>query len=85
MSKAHYDADLPARSGMGSSSAFAVGLLHAAHRYLGRPATALQLAQNAIHLERNVLGEHGGQPRPGRGGARGLGIASISELTIPFK
>src|SRR5437870_3340225 len=40
----HHDGDLPARSGMGSSSAFTVGLLHALHALHGRMANKHQLA-----------------------------------------
>lgn len=53
----HHDGDLPARSGMGSSSAFAVGILHALHALQGRLCSKEQLAIEAIHLERDTLGE----------------------------
>ena len=53
----HHDGDLPARSGMGSSSAFTVGLLHALHALLGRMATKQQLAKESVHLEQDVLKE----------------------------
>lgn len=56
----HHDGDLPARSGMGSSSAFAVGILHALHALEGRMRSKEQLAAEAIHLEQNVLREHVG-------------------------
>src|SRR5271165_5004652 len=39
----HHDGDLPARSGMGSSSAFTVGLLHALHALRGEMMTKQQL------------------------------------------
>lgn len=55
--EAHYDSDLPARSGMGSSSAFAVALLHALHAFRGRMVSHTELAAQAIHIEREVLGE----------------------------
>jgi D-glycero-alpha-D-manno-heptose-7-phosphate kinase len=53
----HHDADLPARSGMGSSSAFTVGLLHAIHALQGRMVGKQQLARESIHLEQDVLKE----------------------------
>ena len=53
----HHDADLPARSGMGSSSAFTVGLLHALYALLGRFSSKTQLACDAIHVEQDLLGE----------------------------
>jgi D-glycero-alpha-D-manno-heptose-7-phosphate kinase len=56
----HHDGDLPARSGMGSSSAFAVGILHALHALEGRMRSKEQLALEAIHLEQEVLRENVG-------------------------
>lgn len=53
----HTDADLPGRSGMGSSSAFTVGLLHAVHALSGRMVGKHQLASEGIHLEQEVLKE----------------------------
>jgi len=49
--------DHPASSGLGSSSAFAVGLLNALHAYKGERVTAGQLAEEASHIEIDVLGE----------------------------
>ena len=51
----HHDGDLPARSGMGSSSSFAVGILHALHALEGRMRSKEQLAAEAIRLEQEVL------------------------------
>ena len=53
----HHDGDLPARSGMGSSSAFTVGLLHALHALRGEMPTRTQLAQEGLYLEQEVLQE----------------------------
>jgi D-glycero-alpha-D-manno-heptose-7-phosphate kinase len=53
----HHDGDLPARSGMGSSSAFTVGLLHALYALKGQIASKHQLATEAVHLEQDVLRE----------------------------
>jgi len=53
----HHDGDLPARSGMGSSSAFSVGLLHALHALGGRIRSKMQLAQESIHIEQDIIGE----------------------------
>jgi D-glycero-alpha-D-manno-heptose-7-phosphate kinase len=53
----HHDGDLPARSGMGSSSAFTVGLLHVLHALRGEMTTKQQLALEAIALEQDVLKE----------------------------
>lgn len=50
-------ADVPSGTGLGSSSSFAVGLLHALHAFIGRHKTAEELASEACHLEIDVLGE----------------------------
>lgn len=55
-----YDADLPARSGIGSSSSFAVGLLNELHLFKGETLTKTQLADEAIYLERTLCKEAGG-------------------------
>lgn len=53
----HHDGDLPARSGMGSSSAFTVGLLHALYALKGAMPSKHQLAMESIHLEQEILKE----------------------------
>ncbi len=53
----HHDGDLPGRSGMGSSSSFTVGLLHALHALAGRAVGRKQLANESIYLEQEVLRE----------------------------
>lgn len=55
-----YDADLPARSGIGSSSSFAVGLLNELHLLKGEKLSKMELAKEAIHLERVLCNEAGG-------------------------
>ena len=52
-----HDGDLPGRSGMGSSSAFTVGLLHALYALKGQIIGKKQLAAESIHLEQNILKE----------------------------
>lgn len=49
--------DLPASSGLGGSSSFAVGLLNALHAYRGERVTAGQLAEEASYIEIDVLGQ----------------------------
>jgi len=49
--------DVPASTGLGGSSAFAVGLLNALHAYRGDRVSAGQLAEEACHIEIEVLGE----------------------------
>lgn len=55
-----YDADLPARSGIGSSSSFAVGLLNELHLLKGEKLSKMELAKEAIYLERVLCKEAGG-------------------------
>ena len=55
-----YEADLPARSGLGTSSSFAVGMLNAFHCLKGNYADKKKLADQAIYLERELCGEVGG-------------------------
>lgn len=56
----HYDADVPARTGLGSSSSFTVGLLHALYALQGRMVTKENLATTAIHVEQNIVKENVG-------------------------
>ncbi|MBO4643472.1 MAG: kinase [Alphaproteobacteria bacterium] len=55
-----YDADLPARTGLGTSSSFAVGLLNAFYALKGKYADKKKLATQAIYLERELCKEDGG-------------------------
>lgn len=55
-----YEADLPARSGLGTSSSFAVGMLNAFCALKGKYADKKKLADDAIYLERVLCNEAGG-------------------------
>lgn len=55
-----YEADLPARSGLGTSSSFAVGMLNAFYALKGKYADKKKLADEAIYLERVLCKEEGG-------------------------
>ena len=55
-----YEADLPARSGIGTSSSFAVGMLNAFYALKGKYADKKKLADEAIYLERVLCNEAGG-------------------------
>lgn len=55
-----YEADLPARSGLGTSSSFAVGMLNAFYALKGKYADKGKLARKAIYLERVLCAEAGG-------------------------
>lgn len=56
----HHDADLPARSGLGSSSSFSVGLIHALNALNGKIITKRQLALDAVYIEQEKLKENVG-------------------------
>ena len=58
--KVTYDADLPARSGLGTSSSSAVGMLNAFYALKGKYADKHKLADDAIYLERVLCNESGG-------------------------
>lgn len=55
-----YDADLPARSGLGTSSSFVVGMLNAFYAIKGKRMDKRKLADDAIYLERSLCHESGG-------------------------
>ncbi|MDD5052050.1 MAG: kinase [Sulfuricurvum sp.] len=56
----HHDGDIPARSGMGSSSAFTVGLIKSLYALEGKMISKEVLAKTAIHIEQNLIQEHVG-------------------------
>lgn len=56
----HHDGDLPARTGLGSSSAFTVGLLHAIYALQGKMVAKEQLAREAIYVEQTMCKENVG-------------------------
>ncbi len=56
----HHNGDLPAMSGLGSSSAFTVGLIHALSALNGAMITKRELALRAIHIEQKLIGENVG-------------------------
>ena len=53
----HYDGDLPARSGMGSSSAFTVGLIKTLNCLLGKETSNFNIAKKAIFFEQKIMKE----------------------------
>jgi D-glycero-alpha-D-manno-heptose-7-phosphate kinase len=55
-----HDGDLPAMSGLGSSSAFTVGLLHALYALQGKMVSKKRLAMEAIHIEQDMIKENVG-------------------------
>jgi D-glycero-alpha-D-manno-heptose-7-phosphate kinase len=87
----HHDGDLPARSGLGSSSAFTVGLINAIHALEGRYVSKDTLAGEAIHVEQCVLRERVGlqdQISTAFGGFNHISIApngayDVSPMVLP--
>ena len=58
--RVNYESDLPARTGLGTSSSFAVGLLNAFYTLKGKYADKKRLADEAIYIERELCKESGG-------------------------
>lgn len=56
----HHDGDLPARTGLGSSSSFTVGLIHSLYALKGIMPSKMKLAKEAIHIEQKILNENVG-------------------------
>jgi D-glycero-alpha-D-manno-heptose-7-phosphate kinase len=81
----HHDGDLPARSGMGSSSAFTVGLLHALYALTGRMASRQQLALESVQLEQEILKETVGsqdQVLAAHGGLNHVSFLENGEIAV---
>ena len=81
----HHDGDLPARSGMGSSSSFTVGLLNALHALQGHMATKEQLANESIMVEQDLLKENVGsqdQVNAAYGGFNHITFHTSGEISV---
>jgi D-glycero-alpha-D-manno-heptose-7-phosphate kinase len=81
----HHDGDLPARSGMGSSSAFTVGLLNALYAVRGQMVSKQVLAREGIHLEQEILKEAVGsqdQVSAAYGGFNHILFSSSGEISV---
>lgn len=81
----HHDGDLPARSGMGSSSSFTVGMLHACHALEGNMIGKHSLATDSIHIEQEILKETVGsqdQVMAAYGGINHVVFARNNEITV---
>lgn len=89
----HHDGDLPARSGLGSSSAFTVGLLHALYALIGQMPYKQKLAKESIYLEQEVLKETVGSQDQVLAAFGGFNLVTfekdgemiVTPVTIPFK
>lgn len=81
-----YEADLPARSGLGTSSSFAVGMLNAFYALKGKYADKKKLADEAIYLERKLCQEAGGwqdQIAASYGGFNRINFGSDGHEVLP--
>ena len=81
----HHHGDLPARTGLGSSSAFTVGLLHAVHALRGELVSKRALAEQAIYVEQTVLKENVGvqdQIQSAFGGLNRIDIRQDSSFEV---
>lgn len=81
-----YDSDLPARSGLGTSSSFAVGMLNAFYALKGKYADKKRLADEAIYLERTLCNEAGGwqdQIAASYGGLNRINFSSSGYEVLP--
>lgn len=77
--------DVPARSGLGSSSTFTVGLLHALYALKHEMPTKRQLAINAIRIEQDEIGEHVGsqdQTAAAFGGLNRIDFGGATEFQV---
>lgn len=87
----HHDGDLPARSGLGSSSSFTVGLVHALRGLRGQLISREDLARDAIHIEQDLIGENVGsqdQVSAAYGGLNRIdfkpsGAINVSPIILP--
>lgn len=80
-----HTSDIPARSGMGSSSAFTVGFLHALYALTGKMVTKRQLAREAIHVEQDLVKENVGsqdQVAAAFGGLNKVEFGGASEFYV---
>jgi D-glycero-alpha-D-manno-heptose-7-phosphate kinase len=81
----HHQGDLPARSGMGSSSSFTVGLLHALYGLQGQMPGKRRLAIESVHIEQDVIKENVGsqdQVSAAHGGLNRIDFLKNGEITV---
>jgi len=80
-----HHSDLPAQSGLGSSSTFTVGLLHAAYAMINKMPSKYKLALEAIKIEQNLIGEAVGsqdQTAAAFGGLNRVNFGGTRELSV---
>ncbi len=73
----HHDGDIPARSGMGSSSAFTVGLINSINALNGKMSSKEELTKKSIHIEQNLIKENVGSQDQAFAAHGGLNIINF--------
>ncbi|MEK7851574.1 MAG: kinase, partial [Deltaproteobacteria bacterium] len=81
----HIFADLPAKTGLGSSSSFTVGFLNALYALEGKMAAKQQLAEEAIFIEQKLIGENVGCQDQVHASYGGLNVIEFSSTGISVK
>lgn len=81
----HFFADLPAKSGLGSSSSCTVGLLNALAALEGKFYTKVQLAQEACHVEQHLIGENVGSQDQFHAAVGGLNVYEFGRSGVQIK
>lgn len=81
----HIFADLPAKTGLGSSSSFTVGFLNALYALEGKTISKQQLAEEAIYIEQKLIGENVGCQDQVHASYGGLNIIEFSNTRISVK
>lgn len=81
----HHDGDIPARSGMGSSSAFTVGLINSINALKGKMSSKDELTKESIHIEQNLIKENVGsqdQTFAAYGGLNVINFLQNGEISV---
>lgn len=81
----HIFADLPAKTGLGSSSSFTVGFLNALYALEGKVVSKQQLAEEAIYIEQKLIGENVGCQDQVHAAYGGLNVIEFSNTGISVK
>lgn len=81
----HISSDLPAKTGLGSSSSFTVGFLNALYAMEGKKISKKQLAQEACHVEQSIIGEHVGSQDQFHAAFGGLNVFEFNKTEIKVR
>ncbi len=81
----HISADLPARTGLGSSSAFTVGFLNALHALQGRYPSKQKLAEEALYVEQKLIQENVGSQDQFHAAVGGFNVMEFSTHGVQLR